>query len=162
MSKSSEVRDLDKLGEQEGYVLEASHFTADYDTSGLKTGVDGKMLLIPQPSNDPNDPLNWSQRRKNLVLFVMVAIAFLLDYGSATGAVPLVPQSVIWNMNFNAVNHSQAGNVFMLGVGGIFVPIASAYIGHLPTFFWFGLSAFWTAALCAGASDFNHLWRREF
>jgi hypothetical protein len=26
---------------------------------------------IPQPSDDPNDPLNWSQTRKNIILIVI-------------------------------------------------------------------------------------------
>lgn len=63
------VVDLDKLGELEGYVLnpELGHI----DTRHLKTNSDGLTTLIPQPSNDPNDPLNWSQTKKNAILFVV-------------------------------------------------------------------------------------------
>lgn len=59
----------------------------------LKTSEDGH-ILYPQPSDDPNDPLNWSWRKKHLILFVISATSFLPDYGSATGAVTLIPQSV--------------------------------------------------------------------
>ena len=63
------VVDLDKLGELEGYVLnpELGHV----DTRHLKTSSDGRTTLIPQPSDDPNDPLNWSQTKKNVILFVI-------------------------------------------------------------------------------------------
>ena len=34
------------------------------------------IVLIPQPTDDPLDPLNWSSRRKLLNLFVVTAAAF--------------------------------------------------------------------------------------
>lgn len=58
-------------------------------------------------------------------------------------------------MSENEVNHSQVGNVFMLGAGGIFVVALSAYFGRLPLLFWFLVVAFATAAWCAGAKTFD-------
>ncbi|KZS89859.1 MFS general substrate transporter [Sistotremastrum niveocremeum HHB9708] len=121
----------------------------------LKLAKDGHTILIPQPSDDPNDPLNWSLSRKFVILFVISATAFLPDYGSATGAVTLLQQATLWNMTPDVVNHSQVGNVFMLGAGGIFVIILSAYFGRLPVLFWFSVAAFATAAGCAGAPNFK-------
>jgi len=63
------VVDLEKEGELEGYVLNAELGHAN--TRHLKTSHDGRTILIPQPSDDPNDPLNWSQAKKNLILFVV-------------------------------------------------------------------------------------------
>ncbi|KAK4154812.1 major facilitator superfamily domain-containing protein [Chaetomidium leptoderma] len=34
------------------------------------TGRFKDVILVPQPSDDPNDPLNWPQWRKELVLFI--------------------------------------------------------------------------------------------
>lgn len=82
------VVDLDELGQKEGYILDSSHAQG-----GLKTTADGRTILIPQPSDDPNDPLNWSQFKKNVVLVVISAMALVPDYGSATGAVALLPQA---------------------------------------------------------------------
>jgi hypothetical protein len=31
----------------------------------------GDTVLIPQPSDDPNDPLNWSELWKNSVLMIL-------------------------------------------------------------------------------------------
>lgn len=81
--------ELERLGEQEGYVLD----TTLAQQEGLKTTADGKTVLIPQPSDSLNDPLNWSSFRKHLILFIVSATAFLPDYGSATGAVTLIQQS---------------------------------------------------------------------
>ena len=81
--------ELERLGEQGGYVLD----TMLAQQEGLKTTADGKTVLIPQPSDSLNDPLNWSSFRKHLILFIVSATAFLPDYGSATGAVTLIQQS---------------------------------------------------------------------
>ena len=61
--------DLDHVGETQGYVLNAQAGHAS--TRHLKTTKDGSTILIPQPSNDPNDPLNWSQTKKNIILAVI-------------------------------------------------------------------------------------------
>lgn len=34
-------------------------------------GSNKDVVLVPTPSDDPNDPLNWSARRKNLSAFCM-------------------------------------------------------------------------------------------
>lgn len=81
--------DLEELGEKEGYVLDASLGGAN-----LKTTSDGRTILIPQPSEDPNDPLNWTWFKKHLFLIIIGATSFLPDYGSAVGAVTLIPQSM--------------------------------------------------------------------
>ncbi|KAI0453768.1 major facilitator superfamily domain-containing protein [Xylaria acuta] len=138
---------------------ESVGYEVDVDSAGgddtVKLANDGRTRLIPQPSEDPADPLNWSQRKKNLVLFIVAFAALLPDYGSATGAVTLIPQAEEWNMSQDEVNHSQAGNVFMLGAGGIFVVAFSAYFGRLPVMFYFLVVALATAAWCAGATNFE-------
>lgn len=99
-------RDLDRLDtkgihefrETEGYVLDQLSSDNDDDNHrgaarGVKLAADGHTRLIPQPSDDPNDPLNWSWIKKHTILFVVAAAAFLPDYGSATGAVTLQLQA---------------------------------------------------------------------
>lgn len=63
------------------------------DRGSLKTTKDGVTVLLPQPSDDPRDPLNWSPVKKHVILFIISFAAFLPDYGSATGAVTLLPQA---------------------------------------------------------------------
>lgn len=60
----------------------------------LQTTYDGKTILIPQPSSDPNDPLNWTPLKKHVALLVISVVAFLPDFGSSMGAVTLLPQAV--------------------------------------------------------------------
>ncbi|TFK45920.1 MFS transporter [Heliocybe sulcata] len=147
--------DLETRGERDGYILEAKQAEDEYNEQALKVAADGHTVLIPQPSDDPNDPLNWSPAKKHAILFIVSATALLPDYGSATGAVTLLQQATLWNMSQDVVNHSQVGNVFMLGAGGVVVVALSAYFGRLPVLFWFTVAAFATAAGCAGAANFE-------
>ncbi|KAK4183721.1 putative permease of the major facilitator superfamily [Podospora australis] len=146
-------KDVHEFQETEGYILDVAETSAS--ASGLKLAKDGHTVLIPQPSSDQNDPLNWTWAKKHLILFVVSWVSFLPDYGSATGAVTLIPQAVEWETTPDYVNHSQAGNVFMLGAGGVVVVILSAYFGRLPVVFWFLLVSLATAAWCAEPGSFE-------
>lgn len=79
---------LHEYREKEGYVIDDSE-----GGEGIKYASDGHTRLIPQPSDDPLDPLNWTRWKKHAILFVVAAAAFLPDYGSATGAVTLELQA---------------------------------------------------------------------
>jgi hypothetical protein len=68
------ILDSNKLTHVPGTVLldeQAGH--SEDQTRNLKhaTGKDAHIILAPQPSEDPNDPLNWSQFRKDLALAVL-------------------------------------------------------------------------------------------
>ncbi|KAI1166742.1 major facilitator superfamily domain-containing protein [Nemania serpens] len=145
----------DKIHEFEESVGYEVNVDSAEENNAIKLANDGQTRLIPQPSEDPADPLNWSQRKKTVILFVVAFAALLPDYGSATGAVTLIPQAEQWHMSEDEVNHSQVGNVFMLGAGGIFVVAFSAYFGRLPVMFYFLVVALATAAWCAGAGNFE-------
>ena len=69
------ILDTDKLAHVPGTVLldeEAGH--TESQTSNLKhaTGKDSHIILAPQPSEDPNDPLNWSSVKKDIVLSILL------------------------------------------------------------------------------------------
>ncbi|KAK6004529.1 hypothetical protein QM012_008391 [Aureobasidium pullulans] len=146
-------RDLHGYDDSEGYLAEVN--THEAQTQPIKTTKDGHVVLIPQPSDSRQDTLNWSKVKKHVVLLVVSFAALLPDYGSATGAVTLIPQAAMWDMSPDTVNHSQVGNVFMLGAGGVFVVALSAWAGRLPVLFYFLVLATATAAWCAAATTFE-------
>ena len=82
--------------------------------SNLKLAKDGHTVLIPQPSTDPNDPLNWSWTRKHLMLAVVSSTAFLGDYGSGAGIPLIVLQGQEWGLSPAKVNEAGNLNVLML------------------------------------------------
>lgn len=75
----------------EGYVLDPSRYP-DH-AAGLKTTPDGRYVLIPQPLDTPDDPLNWSPRKKLLILTIVAYISFLADYIASNGITAVIPQS---------------------------------------------------------------------
>ncbi|KAL8895758.1 MAG: hypothetical protein Q9207_008027, partial [Kuettlingeria erythrocarpa] len=137
---------------QDGYILDATQLAPDVS---VKLAHDGQTVLIPQPSEDPDDPLNWSQSKKHILLAVVCACTFLPDYGSVTGAITLIPQAAEYGITPDEVNHSQSGNQFMVGAGGVVAVMLSAYFGRLPVLFWFMVVAMATAAGQAGSHGFN-------
>lgn len=130
--------------------LEKQGHVEAYEPSGQEE--DESFVYL---EDNPEDPFNWSSFKKHAILLTISFTALLPDYGSAVGAVTLIPQAKEWNMSENELNHSQVGNVFMLGCGGLFATVTGAYFGRLPTVFWFLVFALWTAAWCAGAGDFK-------
>ncbi|KAI9739248.1 MAG: hypothetical protein M1834_007461 [Cirrosporium novae-zelandiae] len=92
------------------------------------------IVLVPTPSNDPNDPLNWSPRRKLLsttcmcVYTLMVGIASALIYSVET---PITEATELTLDNLN----SGTGYLFLLaGWGCLFwQPIALQY-GKRPVY----------------------------
>jgi hypothetical protein len=71
-----------------------------------------QTILVPQPSDDPNDPLNWSETKKNLILFTISIAAFIADFQAAVGAPDLPTQAAEWHMSPQKVNY--AGNLNVL------------------------------------------------
>lgn len=53
---------------------------------GLKhgTGKDSHIVLSPQPSEDPNDPLNWSRWKKETILGILL-LGGMLNTGTNVG-----------------------------------------------------------------------------
>jgi hypothetical protein len=80
----------------------------------VKLAPDGHTVLVPQPSSDPNDPLNWSWTRKHLMLAVVSTTAFLGDFGSGAGIPLIVLQGQEWGLSPPKVNESGNLNVLML------------------------------------------------
>ena len=52
--------------------------TSGVDSSLLKHDPTGQIVLVPQPSDSPNDPYNWPRWKKE---------RFTITYGFACGAV---------------------------------------------------------------------------
>ena len=89
---ASRHHSTDFIHDDGGHILDASQLGAG--SEGVQTTRDKKIVLIPQPSGDPNDPLNWSSLKKHTILLVVTVTAFLPDFGSSMGIVALLPQAM--------------------------------------------------------------------
>ncbi|KAH6642143.1 major facilitator superfamily domain-containing protein [Boeremia exigua] len=92
------------------------------DSSELKR--DGDIILQPQPSDSPNDPLNWPKMRKEVI---MVVLAF--SSGVTTSLGPMVTPG----LHLIALKYHVSIDM-----------VASLVIGFLA--FWIGFTTFFTAA----------------
>lgn len=95
--------------------------------SKLKKDKDN-VVLIPQPSDSPNDPLNWSKTRK-VSLFVL--LSFITAFTAATSNDAGATQdslNQIYNISYNAMN--TGAGVLFLGIGWatlFLAPFANLY-----------------------------------
>jgi hypothetical protein len=81
---------------------------------GLKLARDGHTILIPQPSDQADDPLNWSWTKKNLILMTIGVSAFLADFQAGAAIPCILPQAAEWHMTPNQVNYAGNLNVLMV------------------------------------------------
>jgi len=76
----------------EGYTVDPRRYPDS--AARLKTSPDGHFVLIPQPLDTDDDPLNWSPRKKWFIAAIIAYIAFLADYTGGTAIITVIPQSL--------------------------------------------------------------------
>ncbi|KAJ5249105.1 major facilitator superfamily domain-containing protein [Penicillium chermesinum] len=134
--------------------LNALGDTATYtgiDPGLLKHDRTGKIVLVPQPSDDPNDPYNWSRTKKEL---------FTICYGWGCGCVgavgPLlgsafVPLAAEFGVSLATFTSAvQGGAIAAIAVGSLVFNSLAVKYGKRPVYLGttIGLlvSCFWGAA----------------
>ncbi|KAJ3549942.1 hypothetical protein NM208_g245 [Fusarium decemcellulare] len=100
------------------------------------------VLLAPQPSSDPNQPLNWSPWRKTLHMTLLSLYAMMV-FAILCVSVPLWQDfNEELGMSYDMLNNGYATNMAGLAVGCVvFIPIALR-IGRRPVYIITGLIMF--------------------
>jgi hypothetical protein len=84
----------------------------------LKTLATDDIVLIPQPSDDVNDPLNWSKIKKFLAFVPILVFAFLGNWVTAGLGVALLILSNDFQQDLTTVSQGCIGYCILgLGVG---------------------------------------------
>ncbi|KAF5026371.1 hypothetical protein F66182_1579 [Fusarium sp. NRRL 66182] len=118
-------------------------------------GTSLRLAADGHPTDDPNDPLNWSSRKKHLILLVVAWAALTSDFTSASGSAPVILQAAEWHMSPGSVNQNNSISVLMMAIGGlIWVPMTSI-IGRAPTLFWSTLFGLVFSIVAAVAPNFQ-------
>ncbi|KAJ5995550.1 hypothetical protein N7481_002527 [Penicillium waksmanii] len=91
-----------------------------------------ELVLIPQPTSSPLDPLNWTTWRKAAVLTCMSLYAAIGNFTSASiaSAFPLYATPLAFNppVSIGKLTHLIAVNVLMMGAANIWwVPLANIF-----------------------------------
>ncbi|KAF2434953.1 putative MFS transporter [Tothia fuscella] len=150
------------VGDDEGRRTE-EHAPLDpnlkYDTSGPTP-----IILVPQPSDDPSDPLNWSLLRRDFILAILSFLAVIASTLSPLLAADSVTLALHYRCTFDQVALLTGYHLLGVGVGGfLFVPSSRVWgkrhtflIGTIVIIF----SSVWGGF--AGGSYTSMLWARLF
>ncbi|KAK5652075.1 hypothetical protein OQA88_10851 [Cercophora sp. LCS_1] len=86
-------------------------------TDGLKCDTSGPVpiILVPQPSDDPNDPLNWPLWKRDLITFILSLTAIFATALGPILAANTVALSMFFTRTFSKV--AELTGWFLLGVG---------------------------------------------
>ncbi|KAL3445583.1 major facilitator superfamily domain-containing protein [Aspergillus insuetus] len=118
------------------------------------------IVLVPRPSSDPNDPLNWSYRRK--LLAVSMAYLYVMGTGIATSLQYSVLADIEADTGISTANLVQGTGVMFLFFGWaclIWQPLALTYGRrgvYLITMLWTVPIMVWTAYSTSAGEWFAH------
>ncbi|KAF8877198.1 major facilitator superfamily domain-containing protein [Infundibulicybe gibba] len=110
--------------------------------SKLKLTKDGTKILWPQPTDDPEDPQNWSDRRKGVQLLIITLAAIVPDFDSGIGIASVFPLAKQFHTVTGVINNLTSNwSIFLIGWGGLFFVMLMRRYGRLPVLFWTQLLA---------------------
>ncbi|TDL19636.1 MFS general substrate transporter [Rickenella mellea] len=121
---------------------EAKREFGDAAASKLKLSPDGSTVLWPQPSDDPEDPQNWTDRRKLVHLLVITLAAIVPDFDSGIGIAGIFALAKQYDTTTGVINNLTSNwSIFLLGWGGLVAVMVIRIYGRLPVLFWSQLIA---------------------
>ncbi|BGP21979.1 cycloheximide resistance protein, Mfs transporter [Rhodotorula toruloides] len=127
------------------------------------TGRSSHVVLVPQPSDDPNDPLNWPAWLREANFWVLTFVAGIVGGvgpALAPGYAFLAEQ---WNITVNAVAATNGDLVIALGCIMILIPPVAAKIGRRPVYLLGGLCLFLCSIWSAVSKNLTSFkWSRVF
>ncbi|KAI1087653.1 MFS general substrate transporter [Rostrohypoxylon terebratum] len=97
-------------------------------------GKDADVVLVPQPSNSPNDPLNWPLWKKDLMLFfICIDTAVVGAWGPmiSPGFVEMASQ---FGISYNKLNGDLGYGILVIGLSCFFTNSMAVVWGRRPVF----------------------------
>ncbi|OAL28547.1 hypothetical protein AYO22_02741 [Fonsecaea multimorphosa] len=130
------------------------------ETAHLKkgSGHDSDVVLVPQPSSNPNDPLNWPlwQRDLILVMFCFLTNVCVGGIGPLIGVLAL-DFVVAWGLNFTQVTLLSGYPLALVGAMGPIVAALCHKYGKRPFFLLSTLFLFAGTIWCAKATGYQSM-----
>ncbi|KAF2276286.1 MFS general substrate transporter [Westerdykella ornata] len=99
------------------------------------TGRHSHIILVPQPSDDPNDPLNWPLWKKDMILFIVgMSAAVVGAYGPMLGP-GFIPVSKELNISISVLSQSTAWTILAIGLSVFLTNPLAKIFGKRPVYF---------------------------
>lgn len=141
-------------------ILEEDVAHSETVTGDLKhgTGKNAHVVLTPQPSEDPNDPLNWSMSRK-LTIMLITGMGTIL-YGACFGPLlnaSLVVIAVDLNVTITDITLLSGYQVLVVGCTAPFVSAFSRKYGKRSLFVFSAVAAVIGNLVGSTSKDYNQL-----
>jgi len=149
LEKASEVVGVENDPQSPGYSTKKTH---------------GGIVLVPQPTDDPKDPLNWPKRRKYVTLAVLCLAAFAGLASSTAHLSSLVVQAKVYHRTPTDLSYSVSSALAGLMIGPVlFVPLAQV-VGVSSCIFWSAIGAMacaiWSAEMTGSGDYISFVWSR--
>ncbi|KAL8695450.1 MAG: hypothetical protein Q9218_000028 [Villophora microphyllina] len=131
--------------------------TLKYDRSGAVP-----IILVPQPSDDPNDPLNWPLWKRDIILVILSTISVIASTLSPLLAANTVTLSLYFERDFTQMALLTGYHLCGVGVAG-FIFVASARIWGKRHLYLLGTVLIIVSSAWGGAVGTNYaslLWAR--
>ena len=116
------------------------------------SGKNKHLILIPQPSSDPNDPLNWPRWKKDAVFMVVfINTIILASVPSPMLAPSTLALTTILGVSLNKVAELSGYQLLVVGCIGPIVSALARKYGKRPQFVFAGIMAVIGTIICVGA-----------
>ena len=133
-------------------------------SGGLKYDETGEILLVPQPSDDPNDPLNWPLWQRDVIIFLLSLTAVIAATLSSLLAANTVSLAIFFGRSLTDMALLTGYHLLGVGVAGFFF-VPSAIIWGKRHVYIIGTIIVVFSCIWAGATGKNYasfLWARIF
>ncbi|KAI9788703.1 MAG: hypothetical protein M1816_006754 [Peltula sp. TS41687] len=133
--------------------------------AGVKYDRSGKtpIILVPQPSDDPNDPLNWPLWKRDLIIVILSIVSILAACLSSILAANTLTLSLYFGRDFTAIALLTGYHLCGVGVAGVLF-VASARVWGKRHLYLLGTILLVASSAWGGASTGykSMLWARIF
>ncbi|OAL53472.1 MFS transporter-like protein [Pyrenochaeta sp. DS3sAY3a] len=132
--------------------------------ANLKYDKTGTILLVPQPSDDPNDPLNWPLWKRDVIIFILSLLSVIAATLSPLLAANTVSLAIYFGRNLTDMALLTGYHLLGVGIAGfLFVP--SARIWGKRHVYLLGTTIIIISCIWGGATGKHYgsfLWARIF
>lgn len=129
--------------------------TASALESNLKKDRTNTIVLVPQPSDDPNDPLNWPLWKRDLILFILSITAVFATTLSPILAANTLTLSLDFGRTFDQMALLTGYHLLAVGISGFFFVPSSRIWGKRHALLLGTVTLIWSSAW-AGASKTSY------